>query len=67
VNSQLVISAASARRAESGATSESAQLAHVKKGLNVPAPQWWKHLRRWKRAFWNKERKAAQRLIWKEL
>lgn len=36
-------------------------MATVKKGTLTPAPQWWKHLRKWKRVFWKKERKAAQR------
>lgn len=26
----------------------------------VRSPQWWKHLREWKRVFWKKDRKAAQ-------
>lgn len=36
-------------------------MANVKKGLLTPPPQWWKHLRDWKRVFWKRERKAAQR------
>lgn len=27
----------------------------------VPSPQWWKHLRDWKRTFWKKHRKRTQR------
>jgi hypothetical protein len=36
-------------------------MAHVRKGQLTPAPQWWKHLRDWKRVFWQCERKAAKR------
>ena len=36
-------------------------MAHVRKGHTVPAPQWWKHLRDWKRTFWKKQRKAFAR------
>lgn len=42
-------------------------MATIKKGILSPAPQWWKHLRDWKRVFWKKERKAATRQIKKEL
>lgn len=35
-------------------------MATVKKGTHVASPQWWKHLRDWKRTFWKKERKAAE-------
>jgi hypothetical protein len=37
-------------------------MAHVKKGQLTAAPQWWKHLRDWKRVFWKAERKAAKQL-----
>ncbi len=37
-------------------------MATMKKGIAVRAPQWWKHLRDWKRFFWKKQRKADQRL-----
>jgi hypothetical protein len=33
-------------------------MAHVKKGLSVRPPQWWKHLRDWKGVFWKRQRKA---------
>lgn len=33
-------------------------MANVKKGITVRAPQWWRHLRSWKRVFWKKQRKA---------
>jgi hypothetical protein len=36
-------------------------MANVKKGQTVPPPQWWKHLRDWKRIFWRKQRKADQK------
>lgn len=38
-------------------------MATVKKGILTRAPQWWVHLRDWKRIFWKKERKAAQKEI----
>jgi hypothetical protein len=41
-------------------------MAHVRKGLTTPPPQWWKHLRDWKRVFWKKERKRAQRAARKD-
>ena len=33
-------------------------MANVKKGNLTKPPQWWKHLREWKRKFWKAERKA---------
>ncbi len=41
-------------------------MATVKKGMLKPAPQWWRHLRDWKRVFWSKERAATKKLIRKE-
>lgn len=36
-------------------------MASVKSGSHLtPPPQWWKHLRDWKRVFWKRERKAAK-------
>ena len=35
-------------------------MATVKRGILTRSPQWWRHLRDWKRIFWKKERKAAQ-------
>jgi hypothetical protein len=35
-------------------------MAHVRKGHLVRAPQWWKHLKDWKRVFWKKHRKAER-------
>jgi hypothetical protein len=35
-------------------------MATVKKGTLTRAGEWWKHLRRTKRSFWKKERKAAK-------
>lgn len=32
----------------------------AKAGIFNRAPQWWKHLRDWKRVFWKRERKAAK-------
>jgi hypothetical protein len=31
------------------------------KGRYSKAPQWWKHLRKYKRAFWKSERRGAKR------
>lgn len=36
-------------------------MASVKKGTITSSPQWWKHLREWKRVFWKRERKAHKR------
>ena len=35
-------------------------MAHKRKGQLTPAPQWWKHLRDWKREANKRERKAAK-------
>jgi hypothetical protein len=37
-------------------------MANVKKGQLVPAPEWWKHLRKVKRLFWKRERQAGKRV-----
>ena len=42
-------------------------MANVKKGQLASAPQWWKHLREWKRVFWKRERKAAKRIVVHEM
>lgn len=36
-------------------------MATVKKGILIPSPEWWVHLRWSKRIFWKRERKAARR------
>jgi len=36
-------------------------MAHVRKGHLVRSPQWWKHLRDWKRIFWKRHRKAERK------
>lgn len=41
-------------------------MAHVRKGHTVSAPQWWKHLRDWKRLFWKRQRRAHERDARKE-
>lgn len=41
-------------------------MATVKRGILTRSAVWWKHLRDWKRVFWKKERKAAQREAQKE-
>jgi hypothetical protein len=33
-------------------------MASVKKGTITHSPQWWKHLKEYKRTFWKAERKA---------
>ena len=38
-------------------------MATVKKGTLTRSPQWWKHLRDWKRIFWKKERKMIKEEI----
>ena len=42
-------------------------MATKKKGLLTSAPQWWDHLKDWKRVFWSAERKAAKKQIKKEI
>jgi hypothetical protein len=50
-------------------------MANVKKGQTVSEPEWWRHLRAWKRVFWKKQRQAfkraarreAGRLSWREI
>ena len=37
-------------------------MANVKKGNLTSAPQWWKHLKEWKKVFWKSERQAQKRL-----
>lgn len=44
-------------------TAEEVLVANVKHGNITPPPQWWKHLRDWKRIFWKRERMAQQRNI----
>ena len=36
-------------------------MAQKRQGQLKPAPQWWKHLRDWKRIFWKSERQAQKR------
>lgn len=39
-------------------------MATVKKGTTVPAPQWWKHLRKhYKRLFWKRQRRADREAL----
>lgn len=38
-------------------------MANVKKGNITPAPQWWKHLKDWKRVFWKAERQAQKNMM----
>jgi len=38
-------------------------MANVKQGNISRAPQWWKHLREWKRVAWKAERSAQNRAI----
>lgn len=36
-------------------------MAHKQQGVLVRSPQWWKHLREWKRVFWKAQRQATKR------
>lgn len=36
-------------------------MANVKQGNLTKPPQWWKHLKEWKRIFWKAERKEQKR------
>jgi len=36
-------------------------MASVKKGTMTRSPQWWKHLKEWKRVFWKAERQAHKK------
>jgi len=38
-------------------------MVNVKKGNLTKAPQWWKHLKEFKRFFWKSERKAQKKDI----
>jgi len=38
-------------------------MAHKKKGQLAKSPQWWKHLKDWKRVFWKRERQAEKKEI----
>jgi hypothetical protein len=38
-------------------------MANVKQGNQTRPPQWWKHLRDWKRVFWKSERQAQKESI----
>lgn len=38
-------------------------MATMKKGILARAPEWWKHLRRVKRVFWKRHRRAEKVFI----
>ena len=38
-------------------------MAHKQQGNLSRSPQWWKHLKEWKRVFWKKERQAYKHVI----
>jgi hypothetical protein len=42
-------------------------MATMKKGITVRAPEWWKHLKWFKRLFWKRQRRDDKRSIKKEL
>ena len=42
-------------------------MAHAQKDQLTPPPQWWKHLKEWKRFFWKSERQAHKRSIKRDL
>jgi hypothetical protein len=37
-------------------------MAQKRKGQLTASPQWWRHLRDWKRVFWKAERQAQKKL-----
>jgi hypothetical protein len=41
-------------------------MANVKKGLTVPPPEWWKHLKWCKRLFWKQQRRADKMALRRE-
>lgn len=41
-------------------------MAHKRPGQFKRPPQWWKHLRDWKRYFWKGERQALKRYLREE-
>ena len=41
-------------------------MANVKQGQSVRPPQWWKHLREWKRIFWSKQRRKDKQELKRE-
>ena len=41
--------------------SNGVEMANVKQGNKTRSPQWWKHLRDWKRVFWKSERQAQKK------
>ena len=43
--------------------SNGVEMANVKQGNKTRSPQWWKHLRDWKRVFWKSERQAQKKDI----
>ena len=43
--------------------SKERKMANVKQGNLTKSPQWWKHLKDWKRIFWKSERQAQNRNI----
>ena len=38
-------------------------MAHKQQGILTRSPQWWKHLKDWKRVFWKSERQAQKKAI----
>jgi hypothetical protein len=38
-------------------------MAHKQQGILTKSPQWWKHLKDWKRVFWKTERQAQKKEI----
>ena len=38
-------------------------MATVKKGITVASPEWWKHLKRWKRNFWKRQRVSDKEFL----
>lgn len=46
-----------------GTTHSGVNMANVKQGNLTKSPQWWRHLKDWKRVFWKSERKAQNKDI----
>lgn len=43
-------------------------MAHIRKGLLTKPSEWAKHLRKfWKKTYWGKERKPAQKAIFQQM
>jgi len=55
------MSASVSRKGRRARLCQTEAMATAKKGQLVAAPEWWKHLRWTKRAFWKRQRQAEKR------